>query len=76
MNERVPTILVRGLRDRPDAGLTGPSTPEGRLALVETLTREAWALAGGEPPTYARHETPVRLRPLRPRHAGDRPPMR
>ena len=38
--------------------------------------REAWALAGGEPPTYARHETPVRLRPLLPRHAGDRPPIR
>ena len=72
MDERVSTVVVRGLRDAPDAGLSGPSTPETRLALVATLTREAWALAGGEPPPYARQDAPVRLRPLRPASAGSR----
>jgi hypothetical protein len=66
MNERVSTVALARLRDVPDAGLSGPTTAETRLALVETLTREAWALAGGEPPPCARHDAPVRMRPLRP----------
>jgi hypothetical protein len=79
MSNRVSTVTVRALRDAPDAGLSGPSTPETRLALVETLTAEAWALAGGEPAPYARHDAPVDVRPLRPPgapEAGDRPPSR
>jgi hypothetical protein len=65
MDQRLTTITVRGLRDTPDAGLSGPTTPATRLALVETLTSEAWALAGGEPAPRARGELPVHLRPLR-----------
>jgi len=76
MDERVSTVTLRGLRDAPDAGLSGPSTPEARLALVETLTREAWALAGGEPPPYVRRDAPVQLRPLRPPRVEDRPTTR
>ena len=76
MEERVSTVTVRRLRDAPDAGLSGPSTPESRLALVATLTREAWALAGSEPPPYARHDAPVRLRLLRPASTGTRLPGR
>lgn len=65
MDERVSTVNVRNLRDTPDPGLSGPSTPEERLALVETLTREAWALAAGEPQPYARFDAPVHVRRLR-----------
>lgn len=65
MTERPITITIRGLRAAPDSGLSGPTTPAERVALVETLTREAWALAGGDPPAYARHEAPVSVRPLR-----------
>lgn len=72
MDERVSSITVRGLRDGADAGLSGPTSPEARLALVETLTQEAWALAGGEPRPYARHDAPVALRPLRASRASGR----
>ena len=73
MRDRPTTVTIRGLRDAPDAGLSGPSTPEARLALVDTLTREAWALAGGDPPAYARHDAPVSVRPLR---VSERPARR
>ena len=76
MDQRVSTVTLRGLRDAPDAGLSGPTSPEARLALVETLTREAWALAGGEPPPCARRDAPVALRPLRPSRVSDRPTTR
>lgn len=65
MARRTSTVTVRGLRDASDSGLIGPTTPAERLALVETLTREAWVLAGREVPTYARHEAPVHVRALR-----------
>ncbi len=71
MDERVRTVTLCGLRDAPDPGLSGPTTPEARLALVETLTREAWALAGGEPPSAARGDLPIRLRPLRSNDVSD-----
>jgi hypothetical protein len=64
MRHRRPAV-VRSLHDRtPDTGLAGDTTPEARLALVETLTREAWALAGRELPRYPRDAAPVCLRPL------------
>lgn len=72
MNARVKTVTLRALHDAPDAGLSGPSTPETRLALVATLTREAWTLAGGEPPPSARGDLPVRLRPLRTHRPSER----
>jgi hypothetical protein len=65
MTERTITVTIRGLRDAPDAGLSEPSTPATRLALVDTLTREAWALAGRALPVYPRHEAPVVVCPLR-----------
>ncbi len=59
------TAVTRSLHDRvPDAGLVGETTPETRLALVEALTREAWALAGRELPSVPRHDWPVRVRRL------------
>lgn len=61
----VPAAVIRSLRDHAaDGGLFGDTTPEARLALVETLTREAWALAGREPSHRPRAQLPVRLRPL------------
>ena len=36
-----------------------PSSPEQRVALVQVLTWEAWALAGREIPEYTRDEMPV-----------------
>ena len=64
MADRVTTMTVRALRATPDAGTSGPSTPVERLALVETLTREAWALAGRTLPAYARRDAPVSVRSL------------
>jgi hypothetical protein len=72
MTRRTSTVTARGLRDASDAGLSGSTTPTERLALVDVLTREAWALAGRDVPAYARHETPVSVRPLR----AARPPAR
>jgi hypothetical protein len=37
------------------------TTPEERVAMVWTLTVEAWALAGRPIPAYSRAATPVRL---------------
>ncbi len=65
MPDRQSSIRIRGLRDASDPGLSGSTTPAERLALVETLTREAWALARGDRPAYARHDAPISVRPLR-----------
>jgi len=65
MTMRARTLSIRRLHDVPDDGLSGPTTPAARLELVDTLTREAFALAGRAAPTYARHEAPVVVRPLR-----------
>lgn len=73
MPKRVSTLSIRSLRDAADAGLSGPSTPGERLALVDTLTREAWTLAGVDPPAYPRQEAPVSMRPLR---VSERPARR
>ena len=61
MGKRVVRISKRKLHDAPDAGLSGPTTPEERIILVETLTREAWAIAGMAMPVYDRSNTPVRV---------------
>ncbi len=53
--------LGEELRD--DLSLT--TTVEERLEMVETLSVEAWTLTGKPFPSYARHEMPVSLRPLR-----------
>lgn len=60
------TVRVTSLRERaPDTGLAGETTPAQRVALVWTLTQEAWALSGRPIPKYARHEMPVVVRSLR-----------
>lgn len=41
-----------------------PTTVEERLALVWTLTREAWAPGVREIPTYARADAPIAKRRL------------
>lgn len=61
MAERPPTVRIRPLTDPADAGLAGDTTPDERLALVEVLTREAWALMGLPVPTYERGDTPIRV---------------
>lgn len=64
MRRPVASVETRSLRDLPDDGLATPGTSASRLALVETLTMEAWALAGRSVPVYARAEMPVSVRPL------------
>jgi hypothetical protein len=49
----------------PADDLSASSTPQERLAMLERLTLEAFALGGGALPAYPRAETPVVLRPLR-----------
>lgn len=44
--------------DEPDPN---PTRGAEALSLVTNLTRESWALAGRELPTYARHEIPCRF---------------
>ena len=55
----------------PMRGSAGSTTPVERLALIEVLTREAWVLAGLDIPTYARHEAPVSVKPLRKAGPGE-----
>ena len=70
------SIALRPLHSAPDAGLSASGTAAQRLALVETLTAEAWAVAGLGMPTYARADAPVQVRVLRPMLAvRERPPV-
>jgi hypothetical protein len=55
-----PVRLV-ALGAEPREGLDRSTTPEERLAMVWSLTVEAWALSGQPMPAYPRAETPVRL---------------
>ena len=66
MTNRRASITVRHLRSAPDAGLSAGGTAAERVALIETLTAEAWALAGHDLPTYARSDAPIRIAALRP----------
>lgn len=65
MASRTITITTRSLHSEPDAGLSATGTAAARVALVEVLTREAWALARREVPAYPRHASPVVVRSLR-----------
>jgi hypothetical protein len=62
--EKWPVRRYR-LGEEPRDDLTSTTTAEERLEMVEALSAEAWALTGRPLPSYARHEAPVRLRPLR-----------
>jgi hypothetical protein len=57
-------VRVYRLGDEPTDAVID-STPEARLAMVEPLSREAFALAGLPLPAYARAESPVVVRRLR-----------
>ncbi len=65
MANRVTTVTIRALSDAPDAGLAELGTAASRLALVETLSAEAWALSGLASEESSRARTPVRTRSLR-----------
>ena len=45
----------------PGDDLSATTTPAERIAMVWTLTLEAWAVAGRPLPVYRRDETPVRV---------------
>ena len=65
MTERVISIVRRKLTDSPESGLSATGTPQERVALVATLTAEAWSLAGLRIPEYDRAAAPIHIRPLR-----------
>ena len=52
-------LVALGAEPRDD--LDRSTTPEERLAMVWSLTVEAWALSGRPMPAYPRSATPVRL---------------
>lgn len=72
MQNHPVSVTVRSLHAEPDAGLSEAGTAVTRLELVETLTREAWALAGYAVPAYLRAEAPVVVTRLRPAAAAGR----
>jgi hypothetical protein len=55
-----PVRLV-ALGSEPPDDIDRSTTPEERLAMVWSLTVEAWAVSGRPMPTYPRTATPVRL---------------
>lgn len=58
------------LGEEPSDDLSATTTAEERVAMMESLAREGWALAGRAYPTYSRADTPVTVvRP--PRDDGD-----
>jgi hypothetical protein len=63
-SRRTWPVRVVALRAEGRDHLDRSTTPEERLAMVWTLTVEAWALAGRPMPTYPRVATPVRLTQL------------
>jgi hypothetical protein len=48
------------LGEKPSDDLSDSTTPAQRLEMMWPLALEAWSLAGGPLPGYARHEAPVR----------------
>jgi hypothetical protein len=52
------------LGDEPSDDLSGTSTPEERLAMMDPLALEAFDLSGRPVPTYRRSDAPVALRRL------------
>jgi hypothetical protein len=57
-------VRVFRLGAEPSDELRSTTTPEERLAMMEPLTSEAFALTGRAAPTYRRPESPVSLRRL------------
>lgn len=57
-------VRVYRLGTQPSEDLSATSTAEERLAMMEPLAREAFALSGRPEPTYARADSPVARRRL------------
>jgi hypothetical protein len=55
-------VRVFRLGEEPSDDLSSTTSPEERLAMVWTLTLEAWSLSGRDYPEYARAQTPVTRR--------------
>lgn len=51
------------LGQEPGDDLSATTTASERVAMVWTLTQDAWAAAGRPIPTYSRAETPIRFIP-------------
>ena len=60
-------MAVFALGREPGDDLSASTTAEERLAMVGTLTLEAWSVAGRRVPAYARGETPICRRPWPPK---------
>jgi hypothetical protein len=58
-------IRVYRLGNEPGDDLSSTTTAEERLAMVWSLTLEAWAVAGKPLPCYSRGETPIRAVPCK-----------
>ena len=57
-------MRVYRLGSEPSEDLSATTTPEQRLAMMEPLAREAFALSGQPLPAYRRADSPVVLRRL------------
>jgi len=49
------------LGHEPAEDLSNSTTAAERLAMLQDLSREAWALSGLPVPVYERHQIPVRI---------------
>jgi len=57
-------VRVFRLDEGPGDDLSGSTTPEERLAMMEGLALEAWTLSRRPFPEYRRADAPVRVRAL------------
>ena len=57
-------MRVYDLGAEPSENLSASSTAEERLAMMDSLAREAFALSGRPLPTYRRADAPVAVRRL------------
>ena len=61
MSDRAGWPIKRRKLGEDDRGVITGSTPSELFAMVEQLTRDAWAMAGRSMPETARAELPGRL---------------
>ncbi len=57
-------VQIFPLGQEPGDDLSAVTTAAERLAMVWTLSVEAWTLSGGSMPNYQRHDMPVAWMPL------------
>jgi hypothetical protein len=57
-------VRVFQLGDEPRENLSASTTPQERLAMVWTLTLDAWSLSRRPLPEYERRDAPVRRLPI------------